>query len=235
MSPKSGKNLASCSLQNREEMISAYVMGKLDEQKAQEFELHIVECEWCFHELQFQDDLKQVVNRMPAEGLADVRPLPWYKGIIPSGRAWLAAAAVLLVAVGIYSSTRLNVPQYFELARLTSNDRDGLRIQVRGDSAAASEDFAMAATALLAAERKHLGVWLYFDQTQAEQAISLLRAAYNKSTNALTRDECAYFLGKAFLMQANTDSACIWFNRVTAVYQDAAMNLTEKLNCSKSH
>lgn len=225
-----------CTLPDREEALEAFVMGRLSETEEEKIAAHVFECEPCLRELEFQNNLKQAVNRMPAQALAEVRPLPQFKGAIPTGKgAWLAAAAIVLLAVGLYSSVRLTTPPFYEQAALTHNDRDGLQISLRSDSAQVEKDFAAAAQALLAAEGKHFGLWTYFDQEKTEQAISHLRAAYATSDNAFMRDEYAYFLGKAFLMQAYSDSACAWFGRVLASpvrsYERETESLKQSLGC----
>lgn len=225
-----------CTLPDREETLEAFVMGRLSETEEEKIAAHVFECEHCLRELEFQNNLKHAVNRMPAQVLAEVRPLPQFKGAIPTGRrAWLAAAAIVLLAVGLYSSMRLAAPQFYEQATLTRNDRDGLHVSSRSDSAQVEQEFAAAAQGLLAAEGKHFGLWPYFDQEKAGLAIRHLRAAYEKSNNAFARDEYAYFLGKAFLMQANSDSACAWLGRVLASpvrsYEREAESLKQALGC----
>ncbi len=227
----------SCGLQNREDVIEAYVEGRLSEDDMEKLEAHIFACDLCFRELQFQDDLKQVVTQMPVPAIAGRKALLWYKGAIPTGRAWLAAAAVLLIALGIYGSMRLSTPPFYDLAKLTPKERDGLVVATRGDTTGAQRQFAAGAQALLAAPQKRFGLLPYFEQAQVDQAISHLRAAYVKSQNAFESNECAYFLGKAFLMQANADSACVWFDRVlggaAVIYQNEAKNLRQQLDCKK--
>ena len=226
----------SCRLKNREAVIEDYVMGRLSIKKIEQLEAHIFACDLCFRELQFQDDLKSVTGRMQAQTVAGIKPFI-YKGLIPSGRAWwAAAAAVVLMALGIYSGIRLSAPPFHELAELTQKERDGLAIATRGgDTTAVQQEFVAAAKALLEAKQKRFGLLPYFEPAPVNRAISELRAAYASSRNAVERNESAYFLGKAFLMQANADSACVWLGRVAAVYQNEAKNLTEKLDCGKQH
>jgi hypothetical protein len=112
-----------------------------------------------------------------------------------------------------------------------------LVITTRGDTTGVQRQFAAGAQALLAAPQKRFGLLPYFEQAQVNQAISHFRAAYVKSQNAFARNESAYFLGKAFLMQANADSACVWFDRIVGapatIYQKEAKSLLQQLDCKK--
>jgi hypothetical protein len=229
------KSDGSCGLQNRDDVIEAYVAGRLAGKDMEKLEAHLLECEVCFRELQFQDDLKQAVAPVPA--IAGSEALLWHKGVIPTGRAWrIAVAAILLTALGLYGGMRLSAPPFYELAKLTPKEQDGLITATRGDTTEALPEFAAGGQALLQAHQKHLGLLPYFEPAQVTRAISQLRAAYANSSKAFEHNECAYFLGKAFLMQANADSACVWFDRLlrsaAAIYQEEARNLQRRLDCN---
>lgn len=225
-----------CVLENRDERLRAYVMRQLSEDEEEQIEAHILECDLCFRELQFQDSLKIVAGKMRAQTIGGIKPFI-YKSRIPSGRAWrVAAAAIIIMALGIYSAIRLSAPPFHELAELTQKEQDGLAVATRdSDTSAVQQEFAAGAEALLKATQKRFGLLLYFEPTLVNRAIGELRTAYMTSDNSIERNESAYFLGKAFLMQANADSACVWFDRVIAIYQRKAKNLREKLDCGEQH
>lgn len=226
---------ASCSLPNRDEALEAYVLGKLTDEEEEQLEAHVYECETCFRELQFQEDLKQVVNRSPDHSFAELKAMPWYNKI-PSGRGWLAAAAVLLILVtaGIY---RAALPIYFLEAELTNTEQEYLRAELRGESPQAA-DSEKGARALLAVRKNRIPFFPYFphfDHNRAEEAKTHFSISFENSADPIKRNEYAFFLAKACLMQTDVESACAWLQRIidspATLNKTKAIELRRKIGC----
>ena len=92
----SSKRRMDCDSVAREEIVESYVVGRLSEEDREAFEEHYFECERCFDELR----ALQIVQAELPQADAESAPRTWRPLLRWAGG--LAAAAVLVVAVGLW-------------------------------------------------------------------------------------------------------------------------------------
>lgn len=184
---------------------------------------------------------KRVAGRIGAEASGGQSTFSLGSATAPNTRRfrawWMAAAAVmvlLVVAIGYY----LSLPPYYDLARLSAEDRAYLSSATRGGAPALPTEYVKGAEVLLEAQRRRLGLLPVFDRQRVVQAIAYLEAAYRESTDPVLRNKCAYYLAKGYLMAADRPGACRWLNTILAsaatAYQQEARTLFGKLGCPSS-
>lgn len=142
------------------------------------------------------------------------------------------ACAFILYGCG-YGVYQYSLPPFYETAKLSALEKKNLWSGERSAAASAATAFANASRALLVAPQKRFWVFPYFEPSHTATAISGFRQAYQASAEADLQNECAFFLGKAWLMQAEPDSARAWFSRVLAskavIYQKEAKQILKQL------
>ncbi len=157
-----------------------------------------------------------------------LKPIGWVRNL--GFAAGLAALALV-----VYSSYRLSLPPYYELAVLRDWEQKSLATATRGEPGLA-DDYTLAAQALLAAPRKRWGLVPYFDHQQVRLAMTHLQRAFDHSSDAMARNKYAYFLAKAHLMRGEADPAKAWLRRVlaseAAAYQREAKELLQRMETS---
>ncbi len=138
----------------------------------------------------------------------------------------------VFLVLTVYAGYRFSLPEYYHLSKLQVWEQKGLA-QTTRSAGAETDDFALAAQALLSAQQKRLGVLPYFDRDEVERAIVHLQKAFESSSDPLTRNKYAYYLGKAYLMQGKVELAKRWLRRVleskAVAYQKEASYLLERL------
>jgi len=226
-----------CQLSGREEIIEAYILNRLPETEKEAFEAHVYGCDVCFEEVQFLQDLEQAAHetRQDASVVSHAKITPKSPRSQVSRRSLHFTAAATFLILAIMAAIQLSRPQYYSIAKLIDEERKSLIVSERGQSqlSAPEQDFRAGATALLQAQEARFLFFPYFDRAKTDNAISHLRQAYRADENSFKRNKYAYFIGKAYLMQANADSARVWLQRILdrndSVYQKEVRELLNSL------
>lgn len=150
------------------------------------------------------------------------RPIPWA----------VAAAVVLLAFYGmLWLVDRATLSESYALASI-DDYASMLQEDLRGESL--ERDYQRGARALLAAPQSTLGLFLHYDQAQADSAALYLGRAFESTSEPFQRAKIAFFLAKANLMQDHTALAQHWLNRSlnqnVSSYQRDAQELIDTLN-----
>lgn len=164
-------------------------------------------------------------DRPPARGL---RRIPAF------ARLGLAAAFLLIGLYGaLWLTSRATRPSIYALASVSLYE-DVIQGPVRGAAPDRQSAFRQGAEALFAAHRSTLGFFPRYDREQVEQAIALLRQAYEEADDDFQRAERAFFLAKAHLMREDVSGARYWLEQVreqeVVDYQEAADDLLRRLD-----
>lgn len=153
----------------------------------------------------------------------------------PSGiwsRRFLYPAAIAILVLLLYGIYWFSLPEYYHLAKLQVWEQKSLA-QATRSTEAEPDEFTHAAEELISAKQKRLGLLPYFDQEQVRRAIIYLQRAFESSSDPFTRNKCAYYLGKAYLMQGDLNMARYWLQKVlespAKAYQKEASQLLDKL------
>ena len=151
----------------------------------------------------------------------------------PLIRYFAAAAVILIVLFGITEKLK---PRYYKFASLDSQEKEMLMLSSNNSRGASYNgyEYSPGAAQLLKVEQKKIGIITFFDQSTINQAINHLHNTYNLSNEAFYRNKYAYFLGKAYLMNADIINAKEWFIAVknsteSSAYQDAANKILKGL------
>jgi hypothetical protein len=152
----------------------------------------------------------------------------------PAFRYSIAAAFLIVVLYSV--AMQYLMPQYYEVATLSSEERNMLLLfteSKRGDVQSGGES-SEGALLLLSADQKRWWLLPSFDQEKVQQATSHLHAAFESSTEPFYRNKYAYFIGKAYLMQTDAVNARQWLETVvnapsSKAYHQAASRLLKRL------
>lgn len=108
-----------------EDLIDDYLLGKLTEEKREEFEEHYFNCSVCFEKMQERDELITAVKHRPDTIFHDLswddeeETLPLLERIYTylSPKQWALAAAtaaiILVIAIGVIPSLKTGSPEFF--------------------------------------------------------------------------------------------------------------------------
>lgn len=200
-----------------------YVMDHLSEEDVERIDLHLAACEPCAAEIErLLEGAASWSGIAGEQRLADIRkkileseaaskPL-WLYHFGKVGRFAVAAVVILLFLFGIYW---LTLPPYYKIAELTVEEQKSLMLAQRSEIKSSDGDmYTQGAAAMLHAHKKRFGFFPYFAAGEVDTAISFLHQAWNTSGEPFDQNQYAFFLGKAYLMQANADSAQYWFQSV---------------------
>jgi len=219
-----------------------YVMEHLSEKEVERIDRHLAACEPCAAEMERLLEGAESWSGIAGEQrLADVRrkilgnesspQSLWinYRGSV--GRFAVAAVVLILFLFGIYW---LSLPPYYQIAELTVEEQKSLALAQRSEvKSSEGSEHAQGAAAMLNAHKTRFGFFPYFDAEEVDIAISRLHDAWETSAEAFDQNQYAFFLGKAYLMQANADSARYWFRWVADSrvmnYKKEAHRYLEKL------
>lgn len=212
------------------EHVEAYLLNRLGADEREAFERHLFECPDCAKDVEFLDDVRSALQRIPVE---DVRVPRWHAPFLR--RAALAAAAVagvsLLTWVALRSpggapprSAGSPVASSAELARIVPPRYEPTVLRGGGDPHERSFREAMVpyakgdfeATiprleALVAADprdkraRFYLGA-CYLLRGRTDDGIAALRAVAEAEDSPF-QEEATFLLVKAFLSRGETDKA----------------------------
>lgn len=220
-----------------------YAMEHLSEEEVKRIDLHLAGCETCAAGMErLLEGAASWSGIAGEQRLADMRREIQGKKASPQtlrinywgkvGRFAAAAAVLLLFLFGMYW---LTLPPYYNIANLTVEEQKSLMIAQRSEiKSSDANKYAQGAAAMLNAHKKHFGFLPYFDSGEVGAAISLLHEAWKASGEPFDQNQYAFFLGKAYLMQANPDSARQWFKWVADSramnYKKEAQGYLEKLS-----
>lgn len=87
-----------CDDVKQKEIVEKYLLNQLDEAEAEQFEKHYLECSRCFNELQTYRALQAELSSSREAILSETSS----KKLFSWKFAWAAAAAIIIVAVGIF-------------------------------------------------------------------------------------------------------------------------------------
>lgn len=237
------QKIQACGLQNRNELIDAYLSDSLREDKREAFEAHFFSCDACFDELQLRQDITDVAKKGVLKETAEnyLARLAEKKTARLFGLPWLFTpairfAAVLVIFVGVsYGVYRAALPEFLGPAKLSDLEINYLQLEQKSGATPTPSELDRGAAALRNALQKRFGIFPFFEQARVDSAIVHFHNVYESSPTPSRLNYSAYFLGKAYLMKAEPDSACTWFNRVLATnqaeFQDEARELKGRIGC----
>lgn len=217
----------------RDEIIDAYVRNRLSEADRDAFDVHLYDCDACFEALQQRQALAAAVRRQGETQPASIRPLR--QPLFTFRRAAVLAAAALLVFAALLSYEAM-LPDFYDPAKLSQGEKDNLLDLTQRRGEAENPLLEAGVRTLLEAETARLLIVPAFKQAKLDTAIANFRAIYDSTDNIYLKSTSAYFLGKAYLMRAEPDSACTWLQRVldqpATFYRQQATELRQRLACA---